>query len=162
MRSLKLATFAFLGVGSIAVLSHAQPPAQAQSPADTGTGGNYGLHEPFSKKASNIAAYDTKSNIAPALPTPAVGNDATPRDYVRAARDALAAGRTGEAQQSLEMAETRALDRSVTPEAANVPDPNPGVTQIRNALQVLGEGNRGQAAGESLERHAFWRMRASR
>ena len=142
MRSLTLATFALLGIGSIAF----QAPAQsvpAQSASDTS--GNYGMHEPFSKKASNIAAYDTKSNIAPALPTPPLGNDASPRDYVRAARDALAAGRTGEAQQSLEMAETRALDRSVTPEAANVPDPNPSVTQIRNALQVLGEGNRGQA-----------------
>jgi hypothetical protein len=152
MRSLKLATFAFLGIGCIAFQAPAQSvPTQsvpAQSPngmTDTGAGGNYGLHEPFSKKASNIAAYDTRSNIAPALPTPRVGNDATPRDYVHAARDALAAGRTGETQQSLEMAETRALDRSVTPDAANVPDPNPTVTQIRNALQVLGEGDRGQA-----------------
>jgi hypothetical protein len=147
MRSLTLATFALLGIGSIAFQAPAQSvPAQSvNGTTDTGAGGNYGRHEPFSKKASNIAAYDTKSKIAPALPTPPLGNDASPRDYVRAARDALAAGRTGEAQQSLEMAETRALDRSVTPEAANVPDPNPSVTQIRNALQVLGEGNRGQA-----------------
>jgi hypothetical protein len=43
------------------------------------------------------------------------------------------------------MAETRALDRSVTPDAANVPDPNPSVTQIHNALQVLGQGDRARA-----------------
>jgi hypothetical protein len=142
MRSLKLATFAFLGISSIAFLAQAQ---SMDGSTGTGAGNNNGLHEPFSKRASNIVADNTKSNIAPSLPTPSVGDNASPRDYLRAARDALAAGHTGEAQQSLEMAETRALDRSVTPNAANVPDPNPSVTQIHNALQVLGQGDRARA-----------------
>ncbi|MGD0432504.1 MAG: hypothetical protein ABSA58_15590 [Acetobacteraceae bacterium] len=142
MRPLQLATFALLGIGSAAYLAHAQ---SVDSTTATGASGNSGMHEPFSKRASNIEASDTRSNIAPALPTPPVGDSAPVRDYLRAAHDALVAGRTGEAQESLEMAETRALDRSVDPETANTADPNPRVTQIQNALQVLGQGDRGQA-----------------
>ena len=47
----------------------------------------------------------------PNLPTTLVGPNATPADYLRAAQQSLQAGRTGEAQQALEMAETRLLDR---------------------------------------------------
>ncbi len=51
--------------------------------------------------------------IASALPAPAVGEDAPPADLLRAAESALAAGRAGEAQEAMEMAQTRLLDRSV-------------------------------------------------
>ena len=83
--------------------------------------------------------------VAPALPTPPVGTEAAPHDYLKAARDALTAGRTGEAQQSLEMAETRELTRAVPPEDAARPDPNPAVNQIRDALHALGRGQRERA-----------------
>jgi hypothetical protein len=126
MRSLKLATFALLGMTSIVALAQAQMT-------------------PMSTHASNIGPADTRSSIAPALPTPAVGPDAGPNGYLRAAHDALVAGRTGEAQQSLEMAETRELARVVSPEQASMPDGNPAVAQIRDALHVLGNGDRAGA-----------------
>jgi hypothetical protein len=125
MYVLKLATFAVLGMTSIAALAQAETP--------------------MSSRASNITPADTRSTIAPALPTPMVGADAGPNAYLRAAHNALVAGRTGEAQQSLEMAETRVLDRVVSPDQASSPNPDPAVSQIRSALQSLGDGNRDQA-----------------
>src|SRR6201999_30581 len=96
-----------------------------------------------SRPASNIVADDTKSTIAPALPAPPIGDEASLAEYLSAARHALATGRTGEAQESLEMAETRALARVVTPDAADMPDPDARVVLIHNALQALGEGDPG-------------------
>jgi hypothetical protein len=125
MYVLKLATFAVLGMTSIAGLAQAQTP--------------------MSSRASNITPADTRSSVAPALPTPMVGADAGVNAYLRAAHNALVAGHTGEAQQSLEMAETRVLSRVVSPDQASSADPDPAVSQIRNALQSLGDGDRGQA-----------------
>jgi len=141
MRSLKLAAFALLGVTSIVSLAQAQ---MMNGATDSGNGGMR-ASTPLSTRASNIGPADMRSSIAPALPTPPVGDDGGPGAYLRAAHDALVAGRTGEAQQSLEMAETRALARSVPPEQASMPDPNPAVSQIRDALHVLGDGNGGRA-----------------
>lgn len=137
MRSMKLMTFAVLGMASIASFAYARGQ---YVPDGMGTGRN-----PVSTRASNIVPEDTRSAIAPALPTPPVGTEAAPHDYLKAARDALTAGRTGEAQQSLEMAETRELTRAVPPEDAARPDPNPAVNQIRDALHALGRGQRERA-----------------
>jgi hypothetical protein len=87
--------------------------------------------------SSNISPSDTNSPIAPNLPSPTVGGNATAPAYLTAARNALAAGRTGEAQQSLEMAQTRLLDRSVPYGQTNTPSANPVVSQISQALQAL-------------------------
>ncbi|HEY2618469.1 MAG TPA: hypothetical protein VGI78_14105 [Acetobacteraceae bacterium] len=100
---------------------------------------------PMSDKASNIAPGDTKSAIAPNLPSPPIGGNASVRDYLVAARSALLLGRTGEAQQALEMAETRALDRSVPLFQTNAVDKSPLVGEIGQALQALGGGDRGRA-----------------
>ena len=54
----------------------------------------------------------------------------------------MAAGRTGEAQQALEMAETRMLDRSVALGQTNNPSDNPTVRQISQALQALAAHDR--------------------
>ncbi|MCW3473696.1 hypothetical protein [Limobrevibacterium gyesilva] len=128
-------------------------PALAQAPTrlDPATGARPG-HEagigdslPRSDKASNIGPTAARSDIAPTLPPPAIGQDATPDDYLRAARASLVAGHTGQAQQSLEMAQTRALDRSVPPDQANVPSDSPLVSRIADALRALGGGDRAQA-----------------
>jgi hypothetical protein len=136
MRYLKLMTVAALGMASVASL------AQAQGYIADGLGTG---RDPVSTRASNITPGNTRSAIAPALPVPQVGADATPKAYLYAARDALAAGRTGEAQQSLEMAETRELARAVPPDAATMPDADPAVGQIENALHALGDGDRERA-----------------
>jgi hypothetical protein len=80
--------------------------------------------------------------IVPALPSPELPANASPNDYLRAARGALATGRTGEAQQALEMAETRALDRSVPLFQTNTPSKAPLVARIRAARDALGTGDR--------------------
>jgi hypothetical protein len=119
----------------------ANPETGARPGNEIGTGASL----PLSDKASNITPSDTQSSIAPNLPSPPVGENAASRDYLVAARAALAAGRTGEAQQSLEMAETRALDRSVPLFQTSVPDNNPLIAEIRSALDALGSGDRMRA-----------------
>ena len=84
---------------------------------DVGTG----MSMPMGTRASNIDASDTRSTIAPNLPSPSLGPDASPVDFLRAAQASLQAGRTGEAQQSLEMAQTRLLE----PFSADGPDQQP-------------------------------------
>jgi hypothetical protein len=116
----------------------AYPNTGARPGNEIGTGSSM----PMSNRASNIAPSDTRSEIAPNLPSPQLGPDASPADYLRAAQASLAAGRTGEAQQSLEMAQTRLLDRSVPYGQTNNPSDNPAVTQISQALQALAAGDR--------------------
>ena len=87
--------------------------------------------------ASNITPSDTKSDIAPRLPSPKLGPNAGPMDYLAAARTALKAHRTGEAQEALEMAETRVLDRSTPVDQAGTPDESMMVTHIRAALDSI-------------------------
>jgi hypothetical protein len=141
MFQLNLAAAALLGMTAASAL------AQAPSGADPATGARPG-HEvgvgdslPRSNKASNIAPSDTRSNIAPTLPPSAAGEDAASRDYLRSARASLVAGQTGQAQQSLEMAETRALDRSVPQGQTDTPSHSQLISRIRDARHALGGGD---------------------
>ena len=142
-----------LRVFAVALLGIAAMPALAQMPAgaDPATGARPG-HQigvgeslPLSNNASNIGPADTRSTIAPTLPAPTIGNNGASHDYLRAARASLAAGRTGQAQQSLEMAETRALDRSVTVGQTATPSDSQLVARIRDARHALGGGDRARA-----------------
>jgi hypothetical protein len=119
----------------------ASPVTGARPGNEIGTG----MSMPMGTHASNIDATDTRSTIAPNLPSPPVGPNAGPADYLRAAQASLQAGRTGEAQQSLEMAQTRLLDRSVPLEQTGNPSGNPAVAQISQALKALAAGDRAQA-----------------
>lgn len=101
-----------------------------------------GMSLPRGTRASNIDQLDTRSSIAPNLPSPVLGPNASPVDYLRAAQASLAAGRTGETQQSLEMAQTRLLDRSVPYGQTNNPSDNPAVVQIGEALRALAANDR--------------------
>jgi hypothetical protein len=127
---MKLAMAGLLGMVAVSAL--------AQAP---------GLNDslPRSGNASNIVPADTRSNVAPTLPSPGLSANAGPHDYLRVARTSLAAGRTGEAQQALEMAETRTLDGVVLSPQAGAQDGNKSVTQIRDALHALGQGDRARA-----------------
>ena len=73
---------------------------------------------------------------------PRIGQNATFLEYLKSARESLAQGRTGQAQQSLEMAETRALSRSVPQEQTDKSSGDKLVLQISSALRALGTGNR--------------------
>ena len=103
-----------------------------------------GMSLPMGPSASNIDQHDTRSLIAPNLPSPELGPNATPVDYLRAAQSALSAGQTGVAQQALEEAQTRLLDRSVEYGQTNNPSDNPAVRQITMALHALAAGDAGQ------------------
>jgi hypothetical protein len=98
--------------------------------------------DPYSTAPSNINPLDTQSTIAPALPAPNVPENERPSRFLRAARGALAAGRTGEAQEALEMAQTRMLDRSVALGRTNHTSRNPTVSEISQALQALAANDR--------------------
>lgn len=130
------------------VPSYVPPTTMAPAGANPVTGarpGNEigtGMSMPMGNSASNIDGQDTRSEIAPNLPSPDLGPNASPVDYLRAAQGALSAGRTGEAQQALEEAQTRLLDRSVAYGQTNSPSDNPAVAQITQALHALAAGDR--------------------
>ena len=145
MRSLGLSLIAALGLMATTAVAqnylpgNYPPPPVTQPGTPPGTNpatgarpGNVigtGSSLPRSNRASNITPSDTRSSVAPNLPSPPIGENASPRAYLIAARGALAAGRTGEAQQSLEMAQTRLLDRSVPLFQTNTPARDPAVDQ---------------------------------
>ncbi|MDR3536793.1 MAG: hypothetical protein P4L71_09870 [Acetobacteraceae bacterium] len=116
----------------------------AETGARPGNDVGTGMSMPMGNRASNIDSQNTHSSIAPNLSDPALGDSAGPTDYLRAAQGSLAAGRTGEAQQALEMAQTRMLDRSVPYGQTNNPSDNPAVGQISQALRALAAGDRAQ------------------
>ena len=152
MRSHALYAVTLVGLLAGPAMSQTVAPSQPVPPgANPVTGarpGNEigtGMSMPMGTHASNIDQQDTRSTIAPNLPTPQLGEGAQPVDYLRAAQSALAAGQTGEAQQALEMAQTRMLDRSVVyGQTGNATD-NPAIAQIRDALHALASNNRTQA-----------------
>jgi hypothetical protein len=119
----------------------ANPETGARPGNDIGTG----MSLPMGTQASNIDPGDTRSTIAPNLPSPTIGPNASAADYLHAAQSSLQAGRTGEAQQALEMAQTRLLDRSVPMGQTNNPSDNPAVTQISQALKALAAHDLAQA-----------------
>ena len=95
-----------------------------------------------SRQDSNITQADTRSAIAPALPSPAIPSADPPRTFLYAARRAVEAGRTGEAQEALERAETRLLDR-VEPAPASARAYNQQVVaDIVSARRSLAARNR--------------------
>jgi hypothetical protein len=137
-------------LASIAVPAFAQttPPGWAPPGADPQTGarpGNdigTGMSLPTSEHAGNITQQNTSSPIAARLPEPPVGPNASVHDYLIAARNALVMNRTGEAQEALEQAETRLLDRSVPLFQTNAPSKDPMAERIHQVLQTLATGDR--------------------
>ena len=119
---------------SVGVLLTNMAVAQPSSGFVTGT-------QPSSDRASNLPGQANQGGFSPSLPAPPVQGN-LPSDFLQAAERALAAGRTGEAQQAMEMAQTRMLDRSVPLGQTNVPSDNPTVGQISMALQSLGAHDR--------------------
>lgn len=141
MRYAYLTTVALLGLTAISALAQVPAVMDPVTGARPGHAVGVGNSLPLSDKASNIVPADTRSAIAPTLPPAAIGADAGSRDYLRAARVSLIAGRTGQAQQSLEMAETRALDRSVSQGQTSTPSNSQLIARIRDARHALGGGD---------------------
>lgn len=122
--------------------SASQSPTGARPGNVIGTGNSL----PRSGQASNITRSDTRSTIAPQLPVPTVGPNAGPEQFLTVAQSALQRHRTGEAQEALERAETRALDRSTSPANAGTPDQSPMIQQINDARTALGHGDTARAS----------------
>jgi hypothetical protein len=106
--------------------------------------GKPALAVPVDVHASNIASADTRSAVSPVLPVPAVALSAPPITFLQAARQALAARRTGEAQEALERAETRLLESVAQPGMPAAP----ALVDTRAARLALGANDRVGAARE--------------
>ena len=96
-------------------------------------------HGPISGQASHTPGSTPGSTIAPRLPDPAGGDGGSPEQYLHEADRALVMHKTGLAQQALEMAETRLLDRSTLASQASTPDDDPEVQALRRARRALGQ-----------------------
>ena len=112
-------------------------PSTMARPAATAAGNESG-REPMARHASNIGTADTRGEVAPRLPEPDLGPNAGPVQYLQAAQNALQRRHSGMAQEAMERAETRLLDRATAPSAANQPDNAPAVQEITAALEALG------------------------
>ena len=122
------------------------PGAGPETGARPGNVIGTGMSEPMSNRAANINQGDQPyPRIAPNLPTPPIGENASAADYLRSAQASLAAGRTGEAQQSLEMAETRLLDSLVPYGTTGARVRSPAIAQISQARQALAAGDRARS-----------------
>ena len=131
----------------------APPPKRAHfahrwvDPTDSGDGESFahepgtGQSGPASVNASNIDPATTRSPIAPHLPQPPAGLNAGWRNYLTGAQRAIGMHQTGMAQQSLEMAETRLLDRSTPMDAAGQPDATPLIQLVAQARRDLASGD---------------------
>ena len=83
----------------------------------------------------------TGTPIAP-LPSTDLDDDAPADAFLKSARLALALGRTGEAMEALERAESRALTRTIRPSRAGQPSDQPQVALIARARATLAAGER--------------------
>ena len=109
---------------------------------EPGVGESY----PASNNASNINGSDSRSQVAPRLPTPAGGDSASPQAYLRDAQSALSQRRTGAAQEALERAETAFLNNPSNPaDPTSGPVGGPMQQTTEQARQALGSGNLAQA-----------------
>lgn len=124
-------------------------PLGAQSPYATGArpGNEIGTGQslPTSNNASNIVPSDTGNVIAPRLPAPGLSDASSPRDFLLAARQALAGNRTGEAQESLERAESRTLDGNILASQMGTPSQQMAIRNIADARNALAHGDKSGA-----------------
>jgi hypothetical protein len=137
MRRLCLMTAGMLGLAAGPGLAQTPPGVNPQTGARPGNEIGTGQSLPLGNRPSNITPGDTRSVIAPRLPSPPGGQNESPRQFLMDARNALASNQTGMAQEALERAETGVLDRSVDPRYANIPSRQPVVQTITQALQAL-------------------------
>lgn len=100
--------------------------------------------EPYSTKASHIEA-QSGSVVAPQLPTPPGGENASGRTFLRDAEMALNQNRTEEAHEALERAETAFLDNPRAPVEDNHQAQNSAQQVTEQARQALGRGDIAQA-----------------
>jgi hypothetical protein len=130
-----------LAAALIATTAAAQVPPGTDPMTGTRPGHTPGVGTslPLSNTASNITP--GRSTIAPTLPQPVIGEGAMAQDYLRVARASLLQGKSGQAQQSLEMAETRLLDHVVPPGGTTAPSSLVLVGQIRDARMALASGD---------------------
>ncbi len=121
-------------------------PAMAQTAAPSVAGQSdvsqigrpSGNGSPFSNQASNIDSSDSGSKVAPNLPQPPQGDNASVRALLGDARRAVLRRQTGAAQEALEQAETRLLTRSVRQSTEAEPARGPVVNAISDARHALG------------------------
>lgn len=137
------------GICCVALLAALAAPAGAQYPDQSPPDRQYvrpgneigtGQSLPFSDQPSNLAPSNQPYGYR--LPTPEVDENAPASVFLEAARRALVAGHGGEAQEALERAESRALDRSVRPSRAGQPSRQPVVANITAAREALAGGDR--------------------
>jgi hypothetical protein len=91
---------------------------------------------------ANLAAQTPPDAPPPAQSAKGVNDDASAEVFLEQAKQAIAAGRIGAAQEALERAETRALARSVRPSQAREPSQQSFVQKLSQARQALAAGDR--------------------
>ena len=129
----------FRGFFVVVFLFAGSATAQTADGARPGNVIGTGMSLPRSDAASNLDQQTTRSELAPALPAPSATDDI--QSLLLDARHALQTGQTGEAQEALERAETRALDRSVPQGDERVVAADPLTAATGRARAALAAGD---------------------
>lgn len=151
MKHLPHLTLAALLLSAPLAMAQTTPPAPATMAPQTDTGARPGNEIgtrsslPLSDKASNITAGDSSSTIAPTSPEPNVGPNAGVSTLLISAKQSIASGATGTADEALEQAETQILQRSVPQTSTDYVSQDPVVMQIGQARQALGNHDKAAA-----------------
>lgn len=95
-----------------------------------------GVHAGAAQSVRYTATISRASIVSP-LPLPPVAPNASPATFLREARRAVEGNRLAAAQEALERAEARLLDRSVAPAAAGVPNRQVAVLNVGVARRSL-------------------------
>lgn len=103
------------------------------------------LLQPTGAPAGNGPKSYTHSAVATGLVSSTLPTEAPQGVFLEAARTALQDGRPGEAQEALERAETRMLDRPIGPAQVEAPDNIHAVLDIGVARWALAVGDRSGA-----------------
>jgi hypothetical protein len=100
--------------------------------------------------ASTASSSGKHGVIVPPLPVPSLGPEATPGQYLQAAQQEVTRHHAGAAQEALERAETRLLDRATAPSRADQPDNAPAIQDISQAIAAVRKHD-WQAASQHID-----------
>jgi len=141
-----LATAALLGMTSIPAFAQIPPPGPPATGARPGEVPDI-VEQRQTPHSSGMMQQSNAPSTTMQAPSASLGNSADTRNHLQAARSALASGRTSQAQEALEMAETRVLNRSML-EGRTEAMPEPQiVADLRDARMALRGGDRQRAIG---------------
>ncbi len=137
----KFASGVSLAIAAVSALAQVPSMNDLTSRARPGDLPWVGEPPTHSDETGNILEGNPLLTIVNNLPDPGASEEALPVDYLRAARASLLLGHRSQAQRSLKIAETGALNTTVLQGRDHLQASGPLIRYIRDALEALRHGD---------------------